>query len=63
MAGKKTELIRTDPQMKEFIRSLQAKKFMTSKRLITTARITKGMYNQYMKYPELVRELEKADMK
>lgn len=59
----RTEVVRTDPKFKDLIKSIQAKKFNTDKRMIKSSRITLAMFNQYLKYPELMRELEKADLR
>jgi len=60
---KRTEVVRTDPGFRELIQSIQAKKFIQDKKLVKSSRITLAMVNQYKKYPELMRELEKADLK
>ena len=59
----RTEVVRTDPKFREMIKSIQAKKFTQEKRMVKSSRITLAMFNQYSKYPELMRELEKADLK
>ena len=59
---KRTEVVRTDSRFRELIQSIQAKKFVQDKKLIKSSRITLAMVNQYKKYPELMRELEKADL-
>ena len=63
MSRYRTEVLRTDPQFKDMVKNIQAKKFLTEKRLVKSSRITLAMFNQYSKYPELMRELEKADLK
>ena len=60
---RRTEVVRTDPKFKEMIKDIQAKKFMQDKRMVKSSRITLAICNQYNKYPELMRELEKADLK
>jgi len=59
---KRTEVVRTDSRFRELIQSIQAKKFVQDKKLVKSSRITLAMVNQYKKYPELMRELEKADL-
>jgi len=59
---KRTEVVRTDSKFRELIQSIQAKKFVQDKKLVKSSRITLAMVNQYKKYPELMRELEKADL-
>jgi len=59
---KRTEVVRTDSRFRELIQSIQAKKFIQDKKLVKSSRITLAMVNQYKKYPELMRELEKADL-
>jgi len=59
---KRTEVVRTDSKFRELIQSIQAKKFIQDKKLVKSSRITLAMVNQYKKYPELMRELEKADL-
>lgn len=59
---KRTEVVRTDSRFRELIQNIQAKKFVQDKKLVKSSRITLAMVNQYKKYPELMRELEKADL-
>jgi len=59
----RTEVMRVNPQLKKFVKDLQMKKLMKEKRITPTARITLAIFNQYIKYPELIKELEKAELK
>lgn len=59
----RTEVIRVSPKLKKFIEDIQIKKFAKEKRLIPSSRITLAMFNQYNKYPDLIKELEKAELK
>ena len=59
----RTEVVRADPQFKKFIQELQAIKFQKQKKFIHSSRITLAMFNQYNKYPDLLKELQNADLK
>lgn len=62
MSLKKTEIIRADPMFKKFVDEMCRFKSYQEKDKITSSRITKAMYNQYNKYPELLEELKKSKL-
>ena len=59
---KRTEILRADPNFKKFIDDLSRMKSFEEKDKITASRITEAIYNQYTKYPELLREIKKAKL-
>ena len=59
----RTEVMRADPNLKKFLKDMQMKKLMKEKRITPISRIGLAMLNQYMRYPELIKELEKAELK
>ncbi len=63
MDKNRTEVMRVDPNLKKFIEDMQMKKLMKDKKLTKTSRITRAIFNQYQKYPDLIKELEKAELK
>jgi len=60
---KRTTTMRSDPLFADFIKGIQAKKLVDEKRFVKSSRITKAIFNQYQKYPNLLKELEGADLK
>jgi len=58
MAKKNNELIRADPEFKKFVNDLRRFKSSQEKKDISTARITRAMFNQYKKYPDLIDEIK-----
>jgi len=56
---KKSEPCRTDPNFKKLVDELARMKSYQEKDKITATRITQAIYNQYMKYPELLEEIKK----
>ena len=59
----RSEVMRTNPQFKKLVSDLQMKKLIKEKRITSTSRITLAICNQYLKYPELIKELEKTELK
>ena len=55
---KRTEVIRADPEFKKLVQDLCRFKSVQEKDDIKSARITKAIYNQYNKYPELIKEIK-----
>ena len=55
--AKKTELMRVDPEFKKLVQELSYTKSAQEKDKISSSRITQAMKNQYMKYPELTKEI------
>lgn len=53
---------RTDPKFADLIKEVQAKNLKEKKKFVKTSRVTKAMYNQYMKYPALMEELLGANL-
>jgi len=63
MNNTRTQPVRAHPSFSNMIKSLQAKKFQQQKRFIRSSRITLAIFNQYNKYPDLIKELEESDLK
>jgi len=59
----RTEVLRVDGLFKKFVKELSFEKTGKLKRSIPPSRITKAMLNQYLKYPELKKEIEKSNLK
>ena len=59
IGNKKTDTLRTDPEFKRFVLELSRFKSSQEKEEIKSSRITQAMYNQYIKYPELLNEIKK----
>ena len=55
---KRTEVLRTDPDFKKFVQDLSRFKSQQEKKDIKCSRITKAIFNQYNKYPELLEEIK-----
>jgi len=62
MNKKRTEVLRSDPKFKKLIDDLSRMKSFEEKDKITPSRITEAIYNQYNKYPELLKEIKKAKL-
>ena len=62
MNGKRTGIIRADPEFKKFVDDMSRLKSFQEKDKITPSRITEAIYNQYNKYPELLNELKKRKL-
>ena len=62
MNKKRTELIRVDPQFKKWIDDLGRFKSFQEKDKITPSRITKAIYKQYNKYPNLLDEIKMSKL-
>ncbi len=58
MNKKRTEIIRADPQFKKWVVDLSRFKSNQEKDKITPSRITKAIYKQYNKYPNLLDEIK-----
>jgi len=63
MQLKRTETMRVDAEFKKYIQSLSRFKSNQEKADIKCPRITKAMFNQFMKYPELEREIKTKNLK
>ena len=61
MAKRNKPVMRVDPDFDKFVKQILGKNLMKGNR-IKTARVTKAMFNQYMKYPNVKKELEDADL-
>ena len=59
---KRTEVLRTDPEFKRLVQELSRTKSAQEQIDIKSARITKAMFNQYNKYPELITEIKKSKL-
>ena len=55
---KRTEVLRADPDFKRMVEELSRLKAMQEKTDIKPSRITQAIYNQYMKYPDLLSEIK-----
>lgn len=62
MSRKRTEVVRADPEFKKFVDEMCKLKSFQENDKITSSRITKAIYNQYSKYPELLNELRKRKL-
>ena len=62
IGSKRTGGIRVDPDFKKFVDDLSMFKANQEKIRITPSRITQAMYNQYIKYPNLLEEIKKAKL-
>lgn len=62
MSKKNTIPMRADPEFKSIINRVTAKNLMKNN-TIKTPRITLAIARQYKKYPDLLKELEEADLK
>jgi len=58
MNRKRTEVIRADPEFKKFVQDLCRFKSLQEKDDIKSSRITKAIFNQYNKYPDLIKEIK-----
>ena len=59
---KRTEILRVDPEFKKWIEETSRFKTFQEKEKITPSRITKAMFNQWKKYPELQNELKQSKL-
>jgi len=55
---KRTEVLRADPKFKKWIEELSRVKSVQEKENIKPSRITEAIFNQYLKYPELLGEIK-----
>jgi len=55
---KRTSVLRADPDFKKWVEDLSRIKAAQEKEDIKPARITQAIYNQYMKYPNLMNEIK-----
>ena len=60
---KRTEIMRVDAEFKKYIENLSRFKSNQEKADIKCPRITKAVFNQFMKYPELEREIKLKNLK
>jgi hypothetical protein len=58
MRRKRTVLLRADPQFKKWIDEMSRFKSYQEKDRITPSRLTQAIYNQYLKYPNLLDEIK-----
>jgi len=58
MRLKRSEVLRTDADFKKFVQDLSRFKSAQENKDIRPSRITKAIYNQYNKYPELLKEIK-----
>jgi len=54
----RSEVLRTDAQFKKFVQDLSRMKSAQENCDIKPSRITKAMFNQYNKYPNLLEEIK-----
>jgi len=59
----RTEIMRVDAEFKKYIQNLSRFKSNQEKTDIKCPRITKAMFNQFMKYPELEKEIKTRVLK
>jgi len=59
---KKSQLIRSCPEFKEFILKMSRLKSQQENEEIKSSRITQAIYKQYVKYPELSNEIKQAKL-
>ena len=59
---KRTEVIRSCPEFKEFVQKLSRLKSQQENMDIKSSRITEAIYNQYNKYPNLLEEIKLAKL-
>jgi hypothetical protein len=62
MRKKRTVIIRTDPEFKKFVQDLSRIKSAQEKDDIKPSRITQAIYNQYIKYPNLLNEIKNSKL-
>jgi hypothetical protein len=58
MNRKRSEVMRTDSDFKKFVQNLSRFKSAQENKDIKPSRITKAMFRQYNKYPELLKEIK-----
>ena len=59
---RRTDVMRTDPELSKIIRGVMAKNLQKGK-MVRAPRVTLAMARQYLKYPNLLKELEEAELK
>lgn len=59
---KRTRLLRVDPEFEKLINRVRSTNFGKNRK-VWPSRITLAIKRQYEKYPNLLRELEEADLK
>jgi hypothetical protein len=59
---KKTEVIRSCPEFRDFVQKLSRLKSQQENTDIRASRITEAIYNQYNKYPNLLEEIKKSKL-
>lgn len=63
MGENRTEVIRADPKQVKFMKDMQKKKMMKEGKITPIPRIGLAMLNQYLRYPDLIKELERTNLK
>ena len=58
LMDKRSEVLRTDPEFKKWVQDLSRFKSNQEKCDIKPTRITKAIFNQYNKYPNLLDEIK-----
>jgi hypothetical protein len=58
LINKRSQVLRTDPNFKKFVQELSRLKSAQENKDIKPSRITRAIYNQYNKYPELLNEIK-----
>lgn len=59
---KRTDIVRVSPNFKKLLDNLSREKSFQEKEDIANSRITEAMYNQYNKYPDLLREIKMSKL-
>lgn len=62
MNRKRTEVLRADPEFKKFVQELCRMKSAQEHTDIKPSRITRAMFNQYNKYPQLLEEIKRTTL-
>jgi hypothetical protein len=62
MNRKRTAVIRSCPEFKDFVQKLSRMKSQQENTDIKPSRITEAIYNQYNKYPNLLNELKQSKL-
>jgi len=62
--GKKRTVtgLRIDPDFKKWVEDMSRMKAAQERDHVTPARITQAMYNQYLKYPNLIEEIKRTKL-
>ena len=62
MNKQRTVTLRTDPDFKKFVQELSRLKSAQENEDIKPSRITQAIYNQYIKYPEVLNEIKRTKL-